>query len=51
MACGVLEVKRVKVSEGGRDILGVKIFIVLGGLKRRELVDWCYSSIKFISIK
>lgn len=28
MACGVLEVKRVKVSEGGRDILGVKIFIL-----------------------
>ena len=45
MACGVLEVKRVKVSEGGRDILGVKIFIVLSRLERS--VDWCYKCMRF----
>lgn len=31
MACGVVEVKRVKASDGGRAILGAKIFMATTG--------------------
>jgi len=35
MACGVVEVKRVKVSDAGRAILGAKIFMATTGLNGR----------------
>lgn len=43
MACGVVEVKRVKASDGGRAILGAKIFMATTGFEETSVFNrWCH---------